>query len=325
MKELTVTTKLDKLWTAADKAHAKGLDAYIEFGNACAALNDAGESQARIAERYEMSQSAVSRAIAIGADERIIRITNNDLPRSEHTLYLLTTLDDKGFKKLAKPETTQRDVQEYKATVETPKPDPEKPAKKGRPRKTATKWKRYNWRETCREEGVEVAGGSTIDALLEIDSTLDYKSQTHEQALRAACRKLLAKQAAKKGKAPEKADPSKLTKKDRTELDKALAEMKQEFYVDVSKEVEKRLPTAEKERIEKMRTALETEKRFAKLWQERVSRCKALVQSFEDNWRVIAASVHPDRPERSKEQLEKASGALNKMKSLCDDIDVKNW
>jgi hypothetical protein len=50
-----------------------------------------------------------------------------------------------------------------------------------------------------------------------------------------------------------------------------------------------------------------------------------MLKLFDGNWRSIAASVHPDRPERSKEQLEKSSAALNKIKSAFDKIDFEKW
>jgi len=55
-----------------------------------------------------MSQQTVGYAICVGSDRRIVGNTNN-LPKSTHALYLLTTLDDAGFEKLAKPDSRQAD------------------------------------------------------------------------------------------------------------------------------------------------------------------------------------------------------------------------
>jgi hypothetical protein len=321
----------ERLWKKADDAHARGLDAYIDFGKACAALNDAGESQAKIGERYGMSQAAVAQTIAVGADNRIISITNNQLPRSQHTIYLLTTLDDKGFAKLAKPDTTQQMVQEYKAKAE-PQPEPEKP-KRGRPRRraaTPTPAPRYSWQAVAVEEGVLSPGSggdrqSVKKQLLDINDDPDLFDAAHEQALRAACRRLKAKKSAKKGKAPEEVDTSTLTKKEKSTLDKALAALQAEFEADIVKEVEKRLPNVERERIERAQRQLKTAQEFEKVWKHRMEKTRHFLTLFEANWRTIAGCVHPDRPERSKEQLEKAQGAVNKMKAAFDLTDFAAW
>jgi hypothetical protein len=109
-------------WKPADSAYGRGQQAYIEFGQALAKLVAGGVTQEVIASRYDMSQPSVASAIAVGADKRIIGATNK-LPRSTHALYLLTTLDDAGFKELAKPETTQAKIQEYKRRL-APPPEP---------------------------------------------------------------------------------------------------------------------------------------------------------------------------------------------------------
>jgi hypothetical protein len=109
-------TSVEK-WATADKAYAKGQQAYIEFGQALAKIN---ATQQEIAERYDMQQAGVAKLLAVGADTRIIRITNKFLPKSTETLYLLTTLNDDAFEELAKPDTTQAKVLEYKRRLAGP-------------------------------------------------------------------------------------------------------------------------------------------------------------------------------------------------------------
>jgi len=110
-------------WERADKAFNKGVEAYIEFGQELAVLNADGTTQEEIGQRYQMSQSSVRDTICVGRDGRISSNTTN-LPKSQHSLYLLTTLDDAGFEKLAKPDTTQADIKAYKESIRTPKPTP---------------------------------------------------------------------------------------------------------------------------------------------------------------------------------------------------------
>jgi hypothetical protein len=58
-----------------------------------------GTTQQEIGNRYQMAQQEVHKLIAVGQCERFTRNTRN-LPRSTYSLYLLTTLDDKGFEEL---------------------------------------------------------------------------------------------------------------------------------------------------------------------------------------------------------------------------------
>lgn len=113
------------MWAAADAAYAKGVEAYIDFGRA---LTKIDATQQEIADRYDMQQKSVAEVIAVGSDDRFIRITYK--PKSTYTLYLLTTLDDKGFKALCKPTTTQEAILKYKAKL--------KPKKAAKPKKKGT-------------------------------------------------------------------------------------------------------------------------------------------------------------------------------------------
>jgi hypothetical protein len=111
-------------WAAADKAYAKGVQAYIEWGRALAKID---ATQEEIAARYDVFQEDITRAIAVGKDSRFI--TNGYIPKSQRSLYLLTTLDDKGFAELCKPTTTQADILAYKKRLEPPAPKLIRPEK----------------------------------------------------------------------------------------------------------------------------------------------------------------------------------------------------
>lgn len=124
--------KSELMWSRADKAHASGRDAYIEFCMALAELNASGITQEAIGQRYGMKQSLVAYAVKIGRDKRIIANSNTStLPHGERVLYLLTTLDDVAFKRFAKHDTTQDDINSYKnaqrAAKQKPKTGQQKP------------------------------------------------------------------------------------------------------------------------------------------------------------------------------------------------------
>ena len=112
--------ELEAQWASADKAYAKGQQAYIEFGQALAKLT--GVTQEQIAARYDMTIDQVSHAKNVGVDKRILEKSRNTriLPKSTYSLYLLTTLDDAGFEELAKPDTTQAKILEYKRRLKGP-------------------------------------------------------------------------------------------------------------------------------------------------------------------------------------------------------------
>lgn len=103
-------------WDRADRAAARMNESMIDFAVEVKALNDAGTTQAAIGERYNLSQSSVKQFVRIAGDPRISdNITN--LPKSPRSLYLLTTLGDDDFEKMAKPDTTQADILKLKADL----------------------------------------------------------------------------------------------------------------------------------------------------------------------------------------------------------------
>jgi hypothetical protein len=122
---MTDLVKVD--WKPADSAYGRGQQAYIEFGQELAKLVKSGVKQTEISLRYDMSEGSVSAAISVGAEKRFAN--SKALPKSVKALYLLTTLDDKGFAELAKPDTTQAKIQEYKRRLAPPPPAPLVPPK----------------------------------------------------------------------------------------------------------------------------------------------------------------------------------------------------
>jgi hypothetical protein len=118
-------------WSEADAAYRKGQMSYVEFGQALDRLVKAGATQEEIAGRYDMSQPSVSTAIAVATDRRVLGYiaSGKELPIGRKSLYLLTTLDDKGFEELAKPDTTRVQIEEYKRRLIPPLRQPVVPPK----------------------------------------------------------------------------------------------------------------------------------------------------------------------------------------------------
>jgi len=108
-------------WAVTDVPFRKGQEAYIEFGKGCALLNSQGVTQQEIADRYEMSQSQVRNWCSVGRDKRLSSNTTK-LPKSEHSLYLLTTLPDDAFEYVVEEfgeKARQIDINAVKAGFDT--------------------------------------------------------------------------------------------------------------------------------------------------------------------------------------------------------------
>ena len=296
----------------ADAAHQKGMDAYIEWGQEMAKLNEAGYTQQELGERYDCSQQKIGNAIRVGNDARITSNASN-LPKDKATLYLLSTLDDKAFDELARPDLKRQEIKEYKK------------ARKGE--KTHARPRKYSWWSVVVDEqtGAKEWGGSVRDQklsrLLDIDPGLEHKNPEHENRLRAACRKLNALI----GQLPPEVPVELLTKKDQSALDKALARLQSEFHQEVAKETERRLADARERKLHAAQQQAKSAQELRDVWKGRVDSCKAFLHLFQDNWRTVASSIHPDRPERTKEQLENASAAMNKMKAAFERIALDKW
>ena len=327
--------KIQRLWDSAVAAHQKGLDAYIEFGNACAQLNDAGVTQQEIAQRFDMNTSAVNYAIKVGADSRIFCITKNQLPRSEFTLYLLTTLDDAGFAKLAKPNTTQQDVLTYKQTHDAAP----KAKGKGRPRKG-----RFSWMRIAVEEGALAAGGGDRaeckSAVQRINADPDLLTPAREAELRTACRMVAAERAARGKAVPtpapiiDRADLS-ITAQEKLdiairryqrELDAKFAERERERERTWHDAVVAALSDHHKEEIARAKRMVADAEFRQSVWLNRARQCKEAVVLIMDNWRMLTMCLHPDRaPEDRREQFGKATDVLLRLKRSVEQIQYEKW
>jgi hypothetical protein len=139
----------------ADKAFARGQEAYLDWCRELALAYKEGEAtQQEIADRYEVSQQGIDQAIKVGIDNRLTSNTSK-LPKSQYTLYLLTTLSDEAFEELCKPDTTQAKILEYKRRLAAPKPVTRPPC----PGKEGTAPGEWEWtsNEWCQHYGVKEA------------------------------------------------------------------------------------------------------------------------------------------------------------------------
>jgi DNA-binding transcriptional regulator LsrR (DeoR family) len=67
-------------WAKADEAFDRGQQAYLDWCRELAVLYTNGNTtQEAIADRYQKPQPRIAEAIAVGSDERIIRLTYNDI------------------------------------------------------------------------------------------------------------------------------------------------------------------------------------------------------------------------------------------------------
>lgn len=104
-------------WDGADRAYARGQQAYLEFGQEIARID---ATQEEVAARYEMSQSSVAQLLKTVRDQRVIALTIEDRPKSMRVLYEMTTLDDDGFEELAHSGTTLQVIGDYKRRLKAP-------------------------------------------------------------------------------------------------------------------------------------------------------------------------------------------------------------
>lgn len=285
----------------ADAAFQKGIDAYIEWGQEMAKLNEAGHTQQELGERYDCSQAGVAQAMKVGTDPRIISNTNN-LPKDKTVLYLLSTLDDNEFDEIARPDLRQHEIKEYKKEKKV-KPPKELP---------------YSYFRVLNEYGV--TPNKPLRQKFK-EAGIDYKNPESESTIREWC----INYNAQRGIMPPEVDAGSLSKKNQKELDRALARLQAEFHQEVAKEVEKRLSDARERKLHAAQQQAKSAQELRDVWKTRVDSCKTFLRLFQDNWRTVASSVHPDRPERTKEQLEKASASMNKMKAAFERISLDKW
>jgi len=300
----------------ADAAFQKGIDAYIEWGQEMAKLNKAGHTQQELGERYDCSQACIAQAMKVGTDPRIISNANN-LPKDKATIYLLSTLDDKAFDELARPDLKRQEIKEYKQAKKAPK------ANRG------SGYIGIAIRHGLLKPGVKgvqlTKARQEIEQIVGFDISQSTKTPEESNAIESAVIELVARRKAISGELPPKVDHDALTKKDQKLIDKALARLQAEFHQEVAKEVEKRLDDARERQLQNAKQQARSAKELQQVWKARVDSCKDFLHMFQDNWRTVASSIHPDRPERTKEQLENASAAMNKMKAAFERIALDKW
>jgi hypothetical protein len=119
--------EIDTVWSKADAAWNRGIQAYLDWCAEIKKIYDAGgATQEQIGARYDRPQQRIADAIQVATDPRFKRLTFKDgknvlpIARDKYALYLLTTLDDEGFEELAKPGVTQAKILEYKRRLKTP-------------------------------------------------------------------------------------------------------------------------------------------------------------------------------------------------------------
>ena len=331
--------RIDRLWQAADEAHQRGLDAYIDFSRACAELADKEQvTQTEIGARYNMSQQAIGHAMQVGRDKRINSIAINQLPRAEYTIYLLTTLNDKGFAMLAKPDTTRDAVLAYKET-HTPA---DKAKGKGRPRKG----RKFSADTVLIDEGLldphpvhGLSGGqrkAIRSAITEIDPDITLFDEARAADLARVCRVVRERRRAdgkpvyepESGVARDELPRSAQEKLDsalrryQRELDAQHARRLLELEKLICDEVDRRLPDHARQEIERAHRQVKQAEFLQRGWRAQMEISQAAVQLFYDTWRTLAQCLHPDRaPEDRHAQFRDASVRLNLLKAAFDKID----
>lgn len=300
----------------ADAAFQKGIDAYIEWGQEMAKLNEAGHTQQELGGRYHCAQSQIGQAIKVGSDPRIICNTDN-LPKDKTVLYMLSTLDDKDFEEIARPDLRQHEIKEYKKAKKAPK----EPRGEG----YRAMAQRHGLLSTNAGPGTRKKLREDLSDIAGFDVSKYQKTPEESAAVEDAMLVMVARKQAQSGELPPDVPRESLTKKDQKALDKALARLQAEFQQEVAKETEKRLADARERKLHAAQQQAKSAQELRDVWKARVDSCKAFLHLFQDNWRTVASSVHPDRPERTREQLEKASAAMNKMKAAFEKIALDKW
>jgi len=113
-------------------------------------------------------------------------------------------------------------------------------------------------------------------------------------------------------------------------LKKATAEMAQkyreQFYRVVEQEVVRRLPTAERERIQAMQSKVDDANELQRIWQHRAEVCVNGCKLFIQHWRTLAQILHPDRapPDKSK-QYAAAFDVVQRTREALEQTDLPKW
>jgi hypothetical protein len=322
--------KSSSKWYQADQAFNKGVEAYIEFGQALAALNAEGTTQEEIGVRYQMSQQMVGQAIKVGSDKRLTGNTSN-LPKSQHSLYLLTTLDDDGFEKLAKPETTQADIKAYKEAIKPAKKRPAQAANTEGEDNVANQ-KNKGYLAMAEDAGLLIGNSSAnarnkvkeaIQEATGINPSYASKLPPEDHAKIAAAISDMAVAKAAKGVSVEdfRAEIKTLSETAQQKLgrlEKTLrAKLQEEFEKAVREEARKMVPdiVAQCEKAEK--EATEEFRNFA-------TRKQGIKPHLtEADYRFLRQTIAPDRyPEEYREKLTRAAAIINQFDKYVEAFKV---
>ena len=192
---------------------------------------------------------------------------------------------------------------------------------------------RYSWQGIAVEEGIMQpnSGGSrqlAKDDLLKADPELNLTNPDHAQRLREACA-LVRQHRAMEGRRTDPTPPEipvdSLPKKHQRELERHLAQLRKEFEAEVHKEAARMLNSKRETELKAAKDRARRANDLADAWHKRLKDSKSFLFAFRDSRRTIASSVHPDRPERTPEQLQAASVAMNKLNSLFNEIKLDEW
>jgi hypothetical protein len=155
--------EIEILWKSADAAWDRGIQAYLDWCIEIKKIYDAGgATQEQIGTRYDRPRNKIVEALGTASDLRVHDFlkVENVVVRDKQALYLLTTLDDDGFKELAKPGVTQAKILEYKRRLKAPEPAkvvaPPQAAtpvieKHATPEETAALWARVEARQAAEQ------------------------------------------------------------------------------------------------------------------------------------------------------------------------------
>jgi len=101
-------------WTELDSKYSNLTNSYLDW---CKVVSKFEHKQREIAERYDVAQQRVSEWISIGKCENYFTGNTGKLPKSNHALYMLTTLPDDSKRDdclTEFPNPTQTQIKEYK-------------------------------------------------------------------------------------------------------------------------------------------------------------------------------------------------------------------
>lgn len=306
--------------TKAREHFNKGRESYIGFCVELAAAYREGEAtQEELGVEFDMERRSISNAIAVGNDERIASNTSK-LPNSQHALYLLTTLPDDAFEELAKPDTTQAKIKEWKAAQQPPKPkaipapaptpEPEQPEEQ--------EMKKFDTGVIMIQTGLVKNGGHSKLVAVRKEMRERFGDGIFETAakFRAACVQFaLMKNPDDAEKAQQDADESRRQLPDswQKKFDKALAARIEIEIADMHKQFDEQLREA-REQLEIKLQEAEAERQAA--FQYRLGIDSHMTM---DEFKLVRSCLHPDRaPEDQRDKFNKAFSIFNRLEKTVN-------